>query len=163
MEQKMIATGKTMDLAVEACALLISMGHENIRWWIIGDGPAMGEVRAKVAQLHMENHVTLLGMKSNPYPYIAAADLYVQPSRFESYGLTIAEAMVLEKNIVSTNTDGAKELSRQFPDQILCAIDASSIAHAIRRAIHAKANTASFCGGITEKNRVVMEQLEKLL
>ena len=70
-----VAYEKGMDLAVEACAKLVAMGHGNIHWWIIGGGPAEADVRAKISQLHMENYVTMLGMKSNPYPYIKKADL----------------------------------------------------------------------------------------
>lgn len=119
---------KGMDLAVEACARLVAAGHENIHWWIVGGGPAEEEVRAKIAELHMENHVTMLGMKNNPYPYIAAADLYVQPSRFEAYGLTIAEAMVLQKPVIATSTDGARELKENCPSALLRLTDADTIA-----------------------------------
>ena len=50
-----------------------------------------------------------MGAKSNPYPYIAKADIYVQPSRHEGYCLTLAEAKCLAKPIVTTNFIGAYE------------------------------------------------------
>lgn len=154
---------KGMDLAVAACAELVAMGRENIRWWIVGGGPAEDEVREKITELHMENHVTMLGMKANPYPYIKQADLYVQPSRFESYGLTIAEAMVLGKQIVSTNTDGAKELICNGENGTLCAINARSIADAITYAISSKQSEMSFVAEISDRNKVILKQIEVLI
>lgn len=154
---------KGMDLAVEACAELVAMGHESIHWWIVGGGPAEDEVRAKIAELHMEDYVTMLGMKGNPYPYIKQADLYVQPSRFESYGLTIAEAMVLGKQIVSTDTDGAKELIRNGENGVLCAINAQGIVDAIENTMEGPKDNIDFSAEITERNKIVMAQLNKLL
>lgn len=126
-----VSREKGMDLAVEACARLVDMGHTNVHWWIVGGGPAENEVREKIAELHMERHVTMLGMKNNPYPYIKRADLYVQPSRFESYGLTIAEAMVLQKTIIATNTYGARELHHTYPSGLLYLINEDAIAPSV--------------------------------
>ena len=39
---------KGMDLAVKACAELVTEGNDNIRWWIVGDGPAMREVKKMI-------------------------------------------------------------------------------------------------------------------
>lgn len=154
---------KGMDLAVEACAELVAMGHKNIHWWIVGGGPAEDEVRSKIAELHMEDYVTMLGMKGNPYPYIKHADLYVQPSRFESYGLTIAEAMVLGKQIVATDTDGARELIRNGENGTLCAIHATSIAGAVKNAIGNQNMESHFAIDISGRNKLAIKQIEALM
>lgn len=130
-----VSREKGMDLAVEACVKLVETGHQNIRWWIVGGGPAEQEVRDRITQLGMEQYVTMVGMKDNPYPYIARADLYVQPSRFESYGLTIAEAMVLGRFVVSTNTDGAMELLSGNAGVKICTIDTIALTDAVRAVI----------------------------
>ena len=158
-----ISHEKGMDLAVEACAELVSMGCEDVHWWIVGGGPAEKEVCDKIAELHMENHVTMLGMKENPYPYIRLADLYVQPSRYESYGLTIAEAMVLERKIVSTDTDGAKELICNGENGMLCAKDARSIANSVRKTLKYSMKKKGIQTDIRTKNQIVLEQLKELL
>ena len=154
---------KGMDLAVEACAELVKMGHENLHWWIVGGGPAEDEVHARIAELHMEGYVTMLGMKCNPYPYIKQADLYVQPSRFESYGLTIAEAMVLGKQIVSTDTDGAKELIRDSENGMLCAINTHSIARAVENAMSSKKPEIDFIVEIEDGNELTLKLIEDLM
>ncbi len=53
----------------------------------------------------MQNNVILLGLKENPYPYMSKADVYVQASSFEGFGMTIAEAKILLRPVVSTNFD----------------------------------------------------------
>ena len=50
----------------------------------------------------MEN-IIFEGFQKNPYVYIKGCDLYVQTSRQEGFGITIAEAMILNKVIVSTS------------------------------------------------------------
>ena len=50
----------------------------------------------------MENRVVILGKKENPYPYIKACDLYVQPSRYEGKAVTVREAQMLCKPVVIT-------------------------------------------------------------
>lgn len=137
---------KGMDLAVQAAAELVAMGHENIHWWIVGGGPAEDEVRKKIAELHMEDHVTLLGMKANPYPYIRMADLYVQPSRFEGYPMTILEALILGHPVVSTDSAGAREILQDGVTGVLCEISVQSIADKVHALI---------------ENECILENLQK--
>ena len=121
---------KGMDLAVEACARVVAMGHGDIHWWIVGGGPAESEVRAKITELHMEDHVTMLGMKENPYPYINQADLYVQPSRFEGYSVTVLEAICLCKPILAT-IPAAQIQIKNGVNGFLCEADPDRIAKGI--------------------------------
>ena len=48
-----------------------------------------------VVELNLEKHVRFLGNQSREYVYshLKDYDLFVQPSRFEGFGLTVAEAM----------------------------------------------------------------------
>ena len=126
-----LSSAKGMDIAIDACARLVRDGYTDIHWWIVGGGPEEAALRAQIHALGMEGYVTLLGMQSNPYPYIAQADLYVQPSRFEAFGLTILEAQVLALPVLSTRTDGSTELISENETGMLCEPDAPSIADAV--------------------------------
>lgn len=125
-----LAPAKGMDLAISACAKLVQDGLTDIHWWIVGGGPEEASLRAQLRALGMEHYVTLLGMQDNPYPYIRQADLYVQPSRFEAFGLTVLEAQVLAVPVLSTETDGSVELISNKENGWLCKPDAVSIADA---------------------------------
>ena len=51
----------------------------------------------------MQDNITLLGLRSNPYPYIKQCDIIVQSSLFEGKSIAIDEAKILCKPIVATN------------------------------------------------------------
>ena len=163
-----VSQEKGMDLAVQACARLVNAGHTNIRWWIVGGGPAEAEVRAEIARLGMQEYVSMVGMQKNPYPYIQAADLYVQPSRFEGYGLTITEALVMGNAIVSTDNGGAGEILVDGVTGVLCPISAEGIAEAVGQLLESperlnalRENVAGL--DMDAGNKVALRQLEALL
>ena len=55
-------------------------------------------------------NIEFLGKKSNPYPYIAASDLFLSTSMTEGYPLVICEALCLGKPIIATAVSGSKEI-----------------------------------------------------
>lgn len=127
-----ISPEKGMDLAAEACAILLRQGMTELHWWLVGSGPALRDLEAQVRRLGIESHFHILGMRRNPYPYLRRADLYVQPSRFEGHSVTVLEARVLQKPIVATFAAAEGQL-RQEVDGLLCDTDAEALAKAIRR------------------------------
>lgn len=92
---------KNFDNVPDICSRLIRSGLDAY-WYIIGFGPDEQLIRQKIAEAGMENRVILLGKKENPYPYIKACDLYVQPSRYEGKCVTVREAQMLGKPVVIT-------------------------------------------------------------
>jgi len=95
---------KGYEIAVEACKRLREKGI-NFRWYVLGEGNLRGEIEQNLKQNDLKEDFILLGVKSNPYPYIKDCDIYVQTSKFEGFGLAIAEARILNKPIVTTNFD----------------------------------------------------------
>ena len=78
-------------------------------WFFIGDGPSKEYLKHLTKQLNLEKNIIFLGAKDNPYPYMKYCDIYVQPSREEGYGMTIAEAKLFKCSIVLTNFLTASE------------------------------------------------------
>ena len=74
-----------------------------MKWYLIGYGGDEPLIRQKIAEAGMQNHVIILGKKDNPYPYMRACDLYVQPSRYEGKAVTVREAQLLGKPVVITS------------------------------------------------------------
>ena len=62
-----------------------------------------------IADSDLESHVVLEGSKTNPYPYMKYAQLFVHPSYVESQGLTVLEAMALGVPCVVTKSRGPCE------------------------------------------------------
>lgn len=125
---------KGMDLAIGACKILIDKGYANFKWWVVGGGPVEKDLAAQIKNLGIENHIQLLGMQSNPYPYIAKSDLLVQPSRFEGHSVAIMEAKILGTPIVATKV-AAKEQIQHRVNGVLCDTTAESIANAIEKVL----------------------------
>ena len=92
---------KGIDLAVEACAVLKEKGV-RLRWYHIGQGAQQEALRAAVRDKGLEDTFLFLGERENPYPYLRACDVYVQPSRAEGKSIAIDEAKCLAKPIVVT-------------------------------------------------------------
>lgn len=127
-----LSEAKGMDLAIEACALLVQRGMTDVHWWLVGGGPEEAALRTLIARLGLEAHVTLLGMQENPYPYFRQADVYVQPSRFEGHCVTVLEARLLNVPILATCNAAYEQLHHE-KDGLLCQPDAQSIADGVAR------------------------------
>lgn len=97
---------KNFESIPHICSELEMMGV-NFRWYIIGYGPDE-KIQEALDKYNMRHRMILLGKKSNPYPYINACDIYVQPSRYEGKSVTVREAQILHKPVVITNYPTAK-------------------------------------------------------
>lgn len=95
---------KNYILALETAVELRKRGFDFV-WYAIGEGEDRIYLEQKISEYNMEKQFVLLGAKQNPYPYMKAADIYVQTSLFEGYCLTLAEARMLNRPCVSTNFD----------------------------------------------------------
>ncbi len=95
----------------------------KVKWYIIGFGGDEQLIRQKIAEAGMEEHVFILGKKSNPYPYIKACDIYCQPSRYEGKSVTVREAQMLCKPIVVTNYPTASSQIQNGVDGVIVPMD----------------------------------------
>lgn len=77
----------------------------QVKWYIIGYGSAEEEekMRANIEKEGMKDWVVTLGKRTNPYPYIKACYMYVQPSRYEGKSITVREAQILGKPVAVSN------------------------------------------------------------
>ena len=82
--------------------LLLKKGYCFI-WYLVGEGPLEKELEEKIKQYDISDNVVLCGRKNNPYPYIKNCDIYVQTSKTEGWGLTVSEAKILNRPIVTTD------------------------------------------------------------
>jgi glycosyltransferase involved in cell wall biosynthesis len=85
---------KAFDNAVRLCKILLERGM-NIKWYALGYGTEEEKIKSMVRELGIEESFIFLGKKINPYPYMKACDIYVQPSRYEGKAVTVREAQML--------------------------------------------------------------------
>ena len=121
---------KGADIALAACKNLIDCG-KKIRWYWIGDGNRSGNIEKEIAASHLQETFILMGNKANPYPYMGAADIYVQPSYYEAYSTTVFEAKALGKVIVATDVGGMRDQIETKKNGIIVPVNAVAISDAI--------------------------------
>lgn len=126
---------KNYDNVPDICKRLIGKTKLNIKWYIIGYGGDEALIRQKIKEAGMEEHVILLGKRSNPYPYIKACDIYVQPSRYEGKSVTVREAQMLYKPVVVTNYPTAPSQIRSGIDGVIVPMDNEGCAHGLAEVI----------------------------
>lgn len=108
----------------------------NVKWYIIGFGGEEELIRSKIAEAEMEDFVILLGKKENPYPYIKACDLYIQPSRYEGKSVTVREAQMLGKPVVITRYPTSGSQLEDGVDGIIVPLDNEGCAKGIANLLH---------------------------
>ena len=140
-----LAYPKNYAMLIEACKELSETYAFEL--WIIGDGPDREELQNMIDSDEIKC-VKLLGNKSNPFPYLQQADVFVSSSLSESYGLAIQEAMTLGIPVIAVScpaivesmderfgllTEPAKESMKNAMEQFL--VDPEKIIEC-RRNIH---------------------------
>jgi glycosyltransferase involved in cell wall biosynthesis len=99
---------------------------------ILGEGPDRPKLDVLIKKLELEHRVRLVGTVANPYAWMRTADLFVLASRWEPFGIVLIEAMALGLPVISTDTDGARDIVESGTDGILVPIgDRDGLARAI--------------------------------
>lgn len=128
---------KNFDNVPEIASIIKSKGVD-FKWYIIGYGADENLIKSKIAQYNMEDTVIILGKKENPYPYIKACDIYVQPSRYEGKCVAVREAQFLNKPVIITNYASSKSQLQDGFDGVIVLMDNQGCADGIVKVIDDK-------------------------
>ena len=121
---------KNFDNVPDICRRLVADGLD-VKWYLIGYGGDEPLIRQKIDENGMQERVIILGKKDNPYPYIRACDLYVQPSRYEGKAVTVREAQFLGRPVVITNYATAGSQLEDGVDGVIVPMDNAGCAAGI--------------------------------
>lgn len=128
-----LSHAKGIDIAVETLKRLKDIGYSNIAWYVVGYGGDEQMIKDLITKHHLKEDFILLGKKTNPYPYMKAADLYVQPSRYEGKAVTVTEAQVLGKAVLITNYTTAESQIKNGENGLICEMNIKDLASGIER------------------------------
>lgn len=123
---------KGYDIALEAARLLKERGI-LFTWYVLGKGGLYDEIKQTIQKYGLEKEFILLGITANPYPMIKQCDIYVQTSKFEGYGLAIAEARMLNKPVVTTKFDAVFNQMVHEKNGLVTTMDGVGVADGIER------------------------------
>ena len=102
---------KQKDFPTLIKALAIVRKTNRARLIILGDGDERKTIESCIADLELEDCVSLPGYEKNPLAYMRAADLFVLSSRWEGFGIVVAEALGCGTQVVSTDCpNGPREI-----------------------------------------------------
>jgi glycosyltransferase involved in cell wall biosynthesis len=141
---------KGQDLAIEVLSMLRQEGYD-VRWYCIGDGGELEEYRKIIEEKGLTDDFILLGAKTNPYPFMAKCDIYVQPSRHEGYCLSLAEAICLKKPIVTTDFIGAYDQIINNTTGLIVSSDVKDIFKAVKKLIENPILCQELIGNIAKR------------
>lgn len=152
---------KNFDNVPDICRKLCEKGVD-IYWYIIGFGEGEELVRRKIIENAMEKRVILLGKRENPYPYIRACDLYIQPSRYEGKSVAVREAQLLRKPVLITNYPTAKSQVEDGIDGIIAPLDNEECAAEIKRVLDNKELIDQLVQNCSERDYSNSQEIEKI-
>ena len=159
------SAAKNYDNVPDICRRILNEGL-SVRWYIIGYGGDESLIRRKIHESGMKDYVVLLGKKENPYPFMEACDIYVQPSRYEGNAVTVREAQILGKPVVVTNYSTAHSQVRDGQDGIIVPLDNEGCARGIAALVSdwkKQSYLAAFCLANDFGNEAEVEKLFSLL
>lgn len=125
---------KRQDRLVNAAKYLKEQGY-SFKIQLIGDGENLEKIRNMVYGDGLEDVVEILGLQTNPYPYIKSADYFVLSSYMEGYGIVIKEALLLKKKIITTDVVGPREILKNGEYGIIVPNDDKAIINVIEDVI----------------------------
>ncbi|MBJ7694917.1 hypothetical protein C6P08_07415 [Weissella confusa] len=105
--------------------------NDNLLLIIVGYGPLEAQLKKLATRLNISSSVIFTGRMANPYPAMKAADAFVFPSLWEGQGLSLLEAMILEKPVVVSDIPTSREIVSDKYGIIADGVDEFSLSKAM--------------------------------
>lgn len=152
---------KNFDNVPEICSEILKSGI-NVKWYIIGFGGDEQLIKDKIKEYNMQEHVIILGKRSNPYPYIKACDIYLQPSRYEGKAVTVREAQILHKPVIITRFPTSSSQLVDGVDGVVVPMDNKECAKDIVEFINNKDLQSNIINNLKNKDYSNSNEVEKI-
>lgn len=152
---------KNFDNVPDICRRLVADGFD-VKWYLIGYGGDEPLIRQKIDEAGMQERVIILGKKDNPYPYMRACDLYVQPSRYEGKAVTVREAQMLGKPVVITSYTTSGSQLEDGVDGMIVPMDNAGCAAGIAALLRDPARMQQLSENCAKRDYTNSAEVEKI-
>jgi glycosyltransferase involved in cell wall biosynthesis len=156
-----LVDSKGYDMAIEASYKLKQEGL-RFRWYVIGEGVLKSKLKEMIREFGLEDTFIFLGIYQNPYTFLKRSDIYVQPSRYEGYGLAIAEARILQVPIVATNFTVVHNQIKNKENGLIVDMDSGAIFEGIQTIIKDKSLKSYICENLSNELVGTEQEVKKL-
>lgn len=100
---------KGQDVLIRALALL-KKDQVAFRCFLVGEGRSRTLLEKMIVEYNLRDEVSLLGLRGDVPELLAKSDIFVLPSRYEGFGISVIESMASGTPVVVANIDGLKEI-----------------------------------------------------
>lgn len=125
---------KGLDVLIAAAAQVVGQ-RPGLRWFVFGEGAEHDDLRRAITHRDLDDVVVLAGPRRSVDDELAAADLVVVTSRWESGPLVLLEAAALGRPIVSTDVGLARSLLDPESGRLVPVGDPTALADAVLAAL----------------------------
>lgn len=80
--------------------------NRDVRAIWVGDGELRADFENEAKHLGLDKHVSITGWVDDVRPFVAAADVVLSTSRYESFGFLVAEPLLMARPVVSSAVTG---------------------------------------------------------
>lgn len=135
----------------------------NIRTLILGEGPQRNELEQTIKEQKVEDSFILGGYQSNPFSYLKNVDYFVLPSYSEGFSLVVAEALLVNTYVLSTNVGAVDEMITSEKLGILFEPGEEHVYQAMKRVLdNPPSKTENLGKNILMKNKEIFQQIHQL-
>ena len=106
------ALGRVRTQGVDASLVICGSVFPGYEWF-------EEELRSRAAEEDLCGHVQMLGYVASPAHHLAEADVVLVPSRVEPFGNAAVEALLAERPLIASRTQGLREIVRHHQNGIL--------------------------------------------
>ena len=99
---------KGIPVLIDAAALL--KNRTELLFLLVGDGSERALLENKIAEFGLQRQCRLTGIQTDVADFMAAMDIYVQPSLNEGMGKTIVQAQMLGKPVIASRVQGIPDV-----------------------------------------------------
>lgn len=130
---------------------------------IVGNGPEENKIKNLIEKLDISDKIELLGLKTNPYPYIKNADCFVLSSEFEGFGIAVKEALILGQLVISTKVTGVEEMLQSPKYGLITDNSTDALYQEMKKVLSGKIDVVKIKNNLKDYDSGNNEVIEKLI
>ena len=122
----------------------------DARLRLAGDGPLRAELEAMTTSLGLEGRVDFVGSVPREHApgFFQAIDAFVHPSRYETFGIVLVEALSTGRPVVATRCGGPNDIVRVEDGTLVDVDDVDGLGEAMRGFVGRAWDTQVMCDGV---------------
>jgi glycosyltransferase involved in cell wall biosynthesis len=104
---------KNQQFLVDVVKELVKV-RNDVKLVLLGDGPLLNDVKKKIKEYGLENHIECKGNVESVESYLAEANVYVHSATYEPFGLVLLEAMAAGLPVIALDGKGNRDIMKDY-------------------------------------------------